>query len=94
MKRLGIMLMIASFLLLPVVLSIDSILAVIVSIIIIIALFGIGLLFYSIACADEMMLYDKDTDELKPLSDWEQAYLTAIKSKKKESKEREDKKND
>lgn len=95
-KKLGLLMIFVSVLILPLSLTFERIISGALFFIFILILFAIGFLMYSTAYADEVIQgyeeeeQDEIKEELKPLSDWEQTYLTAIKSKK-ESKEREDK---
>ena len=96
-KKIGLLMIIVSVLILPLSLTFERIVSGALFFIFILILCAIGFLMYSTAYADEVIQgyeeeeQDESKEELKPLSDWEQAYLTAIKSRKKESKEREDK---
>lgn len=95
-KKIGLLMIFVSVLILPLSLTFERIVSGALFFIFILILFAVGFLMYSTAYADEVIQgyeeeeQDEIKEELKPLSDWEQTYLTAIKSKK-ESKEREDK---
>lgn len=94
-KKIGLLMIFVSVLILPLSLTFERILSGALFFILILFLFAVGFLMYSTAYADEVIQdyeeqeQDEIKEELKPLSDWEQAYLTAIKSRKKESRERE-----